>query len=223
MNWVAVSWSSGKDSAWLLQVLRQTPDVNLVSLVTTFDEATRRVGMHSTREELVQSQAHAAGLPLWSLPIPWPCPNVEYERRMRSLLQRCAEAGVTQLAFGDLYLEEIRDYRIRLLDGSGIEPVFPIWCGRTGTAALAREMIASGLQATLTCLDLRRLDRSFLGASFDEELLSRLPPDVDPCGENGEFHTYCHTSNVFSHPISIQIGPITERDGFAHCDILAAT
>lgn len=214
-----LSWSSGKDSAWALHVLRQRGDLEVIGLVTTLNEAFNRVAMHGVRGELVQAQADAAGLPLWKVPLPWPCSNDEYETRMRRVIKQAQAAGVTTFAFGDLYLEEIRAYRIRQLAGTGIEPLFPIWGTASDTPALARTMIAAGLRATLTCIDPRQLPPTFAGREFDSQLLTDLPPGVDPCGENGEFHTFCHSSPVFSHPIAVRVGEVIERDGFCFADV----
>ncbi len=215
-----LSWSSGKDSAWALHLLRQRPDVQLVGLVTTLNEAFDRVAMHAVRRELVEAQALAAGLSLWTVPLPWPCSNEVYEQRMGALIERARGRGVTHMAFGDLYLEDIRAYRVRQLAGTGIEPLFPIWTPAERTAELARDMLAAGLRATLTCVDPRRLDASFAGRAFDERLLADLPAGVDPCGENGEFHTFCHTGPMFERAIAVRPGERVERDGFCFADLL---
>jgi uncharacterized protein (TIGR00290 family) len=215
-----LSWSSGKDSAWALHVLRQRPDVRLVGLVTTINEAFDRVAMHAVRRELVEAQADAAGLPLWVVGLPWPCANAVYEERMAGLIARARGAGVTHMAFGDLFLEDIRAYRVRMLAGMGIEPLFPIWTALTETRELAAAMLAAGLRATLTCVDPRRLDPSFAGREFDESLLTDLPTGVDPCGENGEFHTFCHAGPMFARAIAVRGGECVERDGFWFADLL---
>lgn len=217
---VLLSWSSGKDSAWTLHVLRQQPDVELVGLLTTFNEAVDRVAMHAVRRELAERQAAATGLPLWSVPLPSPCSNEEYEARMRALITRAEAAGVTQVAFGDLYLEDVRAYRVRMMAGTGIEPVFPIWCAPDQTPALARRMIDAGLRAMLTCVDPRQLDPRFVGRSFDAELLAELPAGVDPCGERGEFHSFCHAGPMFEAPIPVRLGETVTRDGFCFADLL---
>lgn len=215
-----LSWSSGKDSAWALHTLRQQNDIEVVGLVTTFNEAFGRVAMHGVRLELVQMQAEAVGLPLWRVPLPWPCSNDEYEVRMRDVFARAKEEGVTVFAFGDLFLEDIRDYRIRQLAGTGIEPLFPIWGSRDDTLALARAMIAGGLRATLTCVDPRQLSPTFAGREFDLGLLGDLPVGVDPGGENGEFHTFCHAGPMFARPIPVHVGEGIERDGFWFADLI---
>lgn len=217
---VLLSWSSGKDSAWALHVLRQSGDVEVVGLVTTFNEAFGRVAMHAVRHELVQAQADAAGLPLWPVPLPWPCSNFEYENRMRVLLERARTAGVTAIAFGDLFLADIRAYRERQMAGTGIKPLFPIWATPHDTSRLAREMIAEGLRATLTCVDPRHLPRAFAGRNFDAQLLADLPPGVDPCGERGEFHTFCHAGPMFARPIPVRTGEVVEREGFVFADLV---
>lgn len=215
---VLLSWSSGKDSAWALHLLRQRQDVEVVALATSFNEEFGRVAMHAVRQELVLAQAERAGLPLWEVPLPWPCSNAEYEARMAVLWQRARDEQIDQVAFGDLFLEEIRAYRIQQLAPTGLEPIFPVWL--IPTAELADQMISAGVKATLTCVDPRRLDRSFAGREFGRELLAELPAAVDPCGENGEFHTFCYDSPVFSRPIAVQLGETVERDGFVFADLL---
>jgi uncharacterized protein (TIGR00290 family) len=215
-----LSWSSGKDSAWALHVLRRQSEFDIVGLVTTFNEAFDRVAMHAVRRELVEAQAAAAGVPLWPVPLPWPCTNDEYESRMLALVKRALSVGVSHTAFGDLFLEDIRAYRERLLAGTGISPVFPLWCTPRETAALAREMIAAGIGAILTCVDPKKLDPSFAGRQFEPGLLSDLPPGVDPCGELGEFHTFCHRGPMFTAPIPVRTGPVVEREGFCFADVV---
>jgi uncharacterized protein (TIGR00290 family) len=215
-----LSWSSGKDSAWALHVLRSRPDYDLVGLVTTVNENFSRVAMHGVREALLEAQAEAAGLPLWRVPLPHPCPNSAYEARMRGLITRAREAGVTHMAFGDLFLEDIRAYRERQLGGTGIAPVFPLW--GIDTSKLAREMVTAGLRARLSCVDPRCLARDFAGRTFDETLLDDLPEGVDPCGERGEFHSFCYAGPMFREPIAVETGEIVERDGFVFADLLPA-
>ena len=213
-----LSWSSGKDSAWSLAVLRARGDVEVVGLVTTLNEAFDRVAMHGVRAELLRAQADAAGLPLWSVPIPWPCSNEQYEALMSAVVARARDAGVTVMAFGDLFLEDIRLYREKQLAGTGLEPVFPLW--RVPTDVLAREMIAGGLRARLTCVDPRHLAPDFAGRDFDEALLAELPAAVDPCGENGEFHSFAYAGPMFQHPIAVRTGEVVTRDGFVFADLL---
>jgi uncharacterized protein (TIGR00290 family) len=213
-----LSWSSGKDSAWALWLLRQSAEVEVVGLLTTFNEAFDRVAMHAVRRELVNAQASAAGLPLWNVPLPWPCSNADYERIMTDLCGRAVEAGIQAIAFGDLFLEDVRAYRIRQLAGTGLEPLFPLW--QLPTDRLALDMIAGGLKAVLTCVDPRVLPATFAGRDFDRQLLSDLPPGVDPCGERGEFHTFVYDAPVFERPVAIERGEVVERDGFVFADLL---
>lgn len=215
-----LSWSSGKDSAWSLHILRGQHQYEIAGLVTTVNESFGRVAMHGVREELLGQQAAAAGLPLWRVPLPHPCPNTEYESRMRAIIERAVVAGVTHMAFGDLFLEDIRAYREGQLAGTGIAPVFPLWA--TDTKALARDMLRAGLRATLSCVDPRHLPHAFAGREFDASMLDELPPGVDPCGENGEFHTFCHAGPMFARPIGIRAGDVVERDGFVFADLVPA-
>ena len=219
MKRVLLSWSSGKDSAWALHVLRQLPDVEIVGLVTTFNRAADRVAMHAVRRELVEAQAARARLPLHPVWLPWPCSNDDYERNMHELLHEAQLDGVTHMAFGDLFLEDIRHYRVRLLAGTGIEPLFPLWCTPSDTPALARRMLDPGLRAVLTCIDPKQCDQRFIGRSFDATLLAELPATVDPCGERGEFHTFCIDGPMFDTPIAVEVGAILCRDGFCFIDL----
>ncbi len=214
-----LSWSSGKDSAWSLHVLRQQAAVDVVALLTTVNEVHDRVAMHAVRAELLRSQAEAAGLPLWTVPIPSPCSNAEYEAAMGAALVRARDAGIAVAAFGDLFLEDIRRYREEKLSGTGMRPVFPIW--GIPTNDLAREMIAGGLRARLTCVDPKQLAPAFAGREFDSALLDELPPSVDPCGERGEFHTFAYGGPMFQRTIALRAGEIVERDGFVFADLLA--
>jgi diphthamide synthase (EF-2-diphthine--ammonia ligase) len=202
-------------------VLRQAPNVDVVGLVTTLNERFDRVAMHATRRELVEAQARRTELPLTPVWLPWPCPNDAYEQAMRSMLAEARARGITHMAFGDLYLEDIRSYRIALLDGSGIEPLFPLWRAPHETPALAREMIDSGLRAVLTCVDPRQCDPRFVGRTYDYELLRELPETVDPCGERGEFHTFCTHAPVLAAPLDVRVGEIVERDGFWFADVIS--
>ena len=215
---ILLSWSSGKDSAWALHVLRRTPGNRVGALLTTFNEAVDRVAMHAVRRELVEAQAAAAGLPLWRVPIPSPCPNEIYEERMREATARAAAAGFTEVAFGDLFLEDVRRYREDRLAGTGLTPIFPLWGQPTDT--LAREMIDGGLDAILTCVNPAVLDARFVGRRYDAALLGDLPARVDPCGEHGEFHTFCCAGPMFSAPIPAETGIIVERDGYAFADVV---
>ena len=215
---VLVSWSSGKDSAWMVHVLRQQPDIELVGILTTVNEKYSRVAMHAVRETLLEAQADALGLPLWKVPIPSPCPNEVYERAMAAAVSRAVADSITHMAFGDLFLEDIRRYREEKLAGTGLTPVFPLF--GADTAQLAREMIAGGLKARLTCVNPKVLDARFAGRDFDEALLNELPASVDPCGERGEFHSFAYAGPMFSRPISIVSGEVVERDGFVFADVL---
>ncbi len=217
---VLLSWSSGKDSAWTLQVLRQTPDVDVVGLLTTVNTTHERVAMHATRRAILEAQARAAGLPLHVIPLPWPCSNERYEIEMRAAIAAARKRGVTHLAFGDLFLEDIRAYRCKQLAGSGIEPLFPIW--REPTEILARRMIEGGIEAFLTCVDPKKLAPSFAGRRFDEAFLEELPAEVDPCGENGEFHTCVLAGPMFREAVTASVGEVVERDGFFFADLLPA-
>jgi len=215
---VLLSWSSGKDSAWALHVLRNDPQVEVVGLLSTVNTAYGRVAMHSTRLELLRAQAQAVGLPLHIVPLPWPCSNEVYEAAMRKAIEDALEHGVTHIAFGDLFLEDVRAYRVKQLEGSGLEPLFPIWHEPTGP--LARRMIDAGLQAVITCIDPKKLPRSFAGRRFDHALLDELPQGVDPCGENGEFHTCVLAGPMFREPLHAAVGETVERDGFVFVDLL---
>jgi uncharacterized protein (TIGR00290 family) len=213
-----LAWSSGKDSAWALHEARRAGALEVVGLLTTVTTTFGRVSMHAVREELLDRQAEAAGLPCTKVRIPWPCPNETYEAEMSVALAAAQAEGVTRMIFGDLFLEDVRAYREQKLAGTGIEPVFPLW-GRD-TRALAREMLDGGLRAILTCVDPRALDRRFAGRSFDAALLAELPASVDPCGERGEFHTYAWDGPMFAAPIAVTPGEVVEREGFVFADLL---
>jgi uncharacterized protein (TIGR00290 family) len=218
MKRVALSWSSGKDSTWALHVLRQSSDLEVVALITTFNCTFDRVAMHAVRRRLVTEQAERVRLPLWPIDLPWPCSNADYETIMTGVWRQALEHNVDAVAFGDLFLEDIRAYREKQLQGTGLEPLFPIW--RIPTAELARDMIRGGIKAKLTCVDPRKLDPSYAGRDFDAAMLEQLPPSIDPCGENGEFHTFAFDGPVFSSPIEITTGEVVERDGFVFADLL---
>jgi len=214
---VAVSWSSGKDSAWSLHLLRQNPGVEVVALFTTLNQQFDRVAMHAVRRELLEQQAKSLGLPLWTVPLPWPCSNEEYEARMRDLCARAIAEHVAAMAFGDLFLADIRAYREKQLAGTGLQPLFPVW--QIPTAELGRTMIASGLRAKITCVDPKVLPAEFAGRDFDSQFLADLPPNIDPCGENGEFHSFVYDGPGFREPVDVSVGEIVERDGFVFADL----
>ncbi|MBO0742913.1 MAG: hypothetical protein J2P51_15995, partial [Hyphomicrobiaceae bacterium] len=215
-----LSWSTGKDSAWTLNVLRQQGDVEVVGLVTTINAAFGRVAMHGVRRALAEAQAQAVGLPLHWLEIPHPCPNDAYEQIMGAFVKQQAAAGVTAMAFGDLFLEDIRRYRETRLARTGLTPLFPLWGIETGK--LARQMIAGGLEAYVTCVDPQKLPARLAGRRFDAALLAELPAGVDPCAENGEFHTFACAGPMFRTPISVAIGNVVRRDGLVFCDLVPA-
>ena len=214
-----IAWSSGKDSAWALHEMRRAGDCEIVGALTTVTDTFDRVSMHGVRVDLLMAQLDAARLPATIVRIPYPCPNEVYEARMAAALQDAKRTGVTHVVFGDLFLEDVRAYREQKLAGTGIAPLFPLW-GRP-TAALAREMIAAGLEAHLVCVDLKRLPRAFAGRRFDRALLDELPREADPCGENGEFHSFVAAGPMFSRAIPMMAGETVERDGFAYADLQA--
>lgn len=215
-----LSWSSGKDCAYALLETRRLGLANVVALLTSTNEAFDRVAMHGTRTALLRAQAAATGLPLIEVPLPWPCSNEDYEARMTAAMDQVAALGARHMIFGDLYLEDVRAYREARLAPLGVEAIFPLW-GRP-TAPLAREMIASGIQARLVTVDPRKVPASFAGRAFDATLLADLPPDVDPCGENGEFHTAVIAGPMFSAPITVAPGEVVTRDGFVYADLIPA-
>jgi len=214
---VAVSWSSGKDSAWSLHLLKQDPSLEVVALFTTLNEQFDRVAMHAVRRELLELQAESLGLPLWTIPLPWPCSNDQYEAKMTTFCALAVAKGVQAMAFGDLFLADIRAYREKQLAGTGIQPLFPVW--QIPTAELARTMIAAGLRAKITCVDPKVLPKEFAGRDFDSQFLADLPPQIDPCGENGEFHSFVYDGPGFRQPINVSVGEIVERDGFVFADL----
>jgi uncharacterized protein (TIGR00290 family) len=213
-----LAWSSGKDSAWALHVLRQQGEVEVVGLLTTINQAFDRVAMHAVRAELLRAQAGAAALPLTTVALPWPCSNAEYEAAMGEALAAARRDGVDAVAFGDLFLEDVRRYREERMAGTGMRPLFPLW--GEPTDALARRMIAGGLRARLTCVDPRALAPAFAGREFDAALLAELPPSVDPCGERGEFHSFAYAGPMFARPVAVRGGEVVERDGFVFADLL---
>ena len=215
---ILVSWSTGKDSAWMLHRLRQQYPGAVAGLLTTLNEAFDRVAMHAVRRRLLQAQADAAGVPLYPVDIPWPCSNAQYEQRMGDAVNQVIAEGFTHVAFGDLYLDDVRRYREERLAGTGLTPLFPLW-KTTSTAALAKEMVDGGLRAYVTCVDPRKLDRSFAGRAFDASLVGDLPSEVDPCGENGEFHSFAYGGPMFAQPLDVRVGEVVDRDGFVFADL----
>ena len=220
MKRVLLSWSSGKDSAWCLHVLRQQGEYEVVGLLTTFNEEANRVAMHAVRRELVERQAEATGLSLWTVPLPWPCSNEKYESLMSGTCAKALGEGIAGIAFGDLFLEDVREYRVKKMKDAGLEPIFPVWGLPTRT--LAEQMIASGLRAKLTCVDTEKLPRSFVGRDFDQELLADLPVGVDPCGERGEFHSFVYAGPMFEAVIPVSVGKRIVQDRFVFADLEAA-
>ncbi|MGH9346772.1 MAG: ATP-binding protein [Vicinamibacterales bacterium] len=214
---ILLSWSSGKDSAWTLHVLRRTHPGCVGALLTTVNSAVDRVAMHGVRRELVEAQAAAAGLPIRLVPIPHPCPNEVYEERMREACALAVGEGFTHVAFGDLFLEDVRRYREERLAGTGLTPLFPLW--GLPTPALAREMIAAGVRSRISVVDTRKLDAAFAGRELDATLLDDLPPGIDPCGENGEFHTFVSAGPMFAAPLAVELGETVARDPFVFIDI----
>ena len=215
---ILLSWSSGKDSAWGLHVLRQRGDVEVVGLLTTVNSHFQRVAMHGTRYELLKAQAAAARLPLLEVPLPWPCSNDEYERSMAAACVAAVQQGISGIAFGDLFLEDVRRYREERLRGTGLDPLFPLW-GRN-TRELLSEMLDGGLRARIVCVDPSKLPSEFAGRDLDHEILSRMPSGTDPCAENGEFHTFAYAGPMFHEPIPIKSGEIVTRDEFVFADVL---
>lgn len=216
---VLLSWSSGKDSAWSLYRLRQDPSVEVVGLLTTYNQAFDRVAMHAVRLELLEAQARSVDVPLMAVPLPWPCSNEQYEQVMAEALAVArGRFAPTHVAFGDLFLEDIRRYREERMAGTGLGCLFPLW--GMPTTDLAAEMVASGLRATVTCVDPRRMDKGFCGRTYDRELLAQLPEGVDRCAENGEFHTFAWDGPMFRSPVRHVVGETVERDGFVFTDLL---
>src|SRR5882724_3801290 len=213
-----ISWSSGKDSAFALHEVRRAGAFDVVGALTTVTETFGRVSIHGVRQEILQAQCEAAGLPQRIVPIPYPCPNEIYEARMGKAVAQAAQDGITHMIFGDLFLRDIRAYREQKLAGSGITPVFPLW--QRPTPDLAQAMIASGMEAYLATVDLKKLPAEFAGRKFDASLLADLPAGVDPCGENGEFHTCVVAGPMFSKGLPVTAGECVERDGYAYCDLV---
>ncbi len=212
-----LSWSSGKDSAWTLHALRRD-GVHVAALLTSLNEMAGRVSMHGVREDILRAQADATGLPLIIIPLPWPCTNEIYEARLGAAVKAAVAEGFTHVAFGDLFLDDVRKYREDRLAGTGLTPIFPLW--GIPTARLARDMIAGGIQARISTLDPRVMPRNLIGAAFDEALLAALPASVDPCAERGEFHTCVTAGPMFSKPLDVTCGEVVEREGFVYGDLM---
>ncbi len=213
-----ISWSSGKDSAWALHLLKQEKDIELVGLVTTVNQTYKRVTMHAVRLELLKEQAKAVGLPLDVLSIPHPCSSDEYQEVMQAYINRLETEHIDCMAFGDIHLQDIREYREQNLKRTSIKPLFPLW--GMSTRQLANEMVSNGLRAFVTCVDPKFLLPSFAGREFDRSFLSDLAEDIDPCGENGEFHTFVTDGPLFHHSLNVRVGDVVERDGFVFADVL---
>jgi uncharacterized protein (TIGR00290 family) len=217
---VLVSWSSGKDSAWMLHRLRQDSAIEIAGLLTTMNEAFDRVAMHAVRRSLVEAQSRAAGIPLRTISLPWPCSNEDYESRMQTAVAQAVEEGFTHVAFGDLFLEDVRRYREDRLVATGLAPLFPLW--GIPTAQLADEMIDGGLRAILTCVNPKHLDRSFAGREFNRALLRDFPTGIDPCGERGEFHSFAYAGPMYAESVAVTPGDVVDRDGFVFADVSSA-
>lgn len=220
MKRTLLSWSSGKDSAWSLHLLRQQKEHEVVGLLTTFNRQANRVAMHGVRRDLAEAQAKALEIPLWAVDLPSPCSNADYECIMKGVCENAIRAGIECFAFGDLFLTDIRAYREKQLEGSGLAPVFPVW--GIPTSELAHRMITSGLKAKITCIDSKHLSPEFAGREFDEKLLCDLPGKVDPCGENGEFHSFVYAGPMFREELPVEVGEIVHRDRFVFADVTLA-
>lgn len=217
MKKILVSWSSGKDSAWALHVLQRSSKFEIAGLLTTVNTAFDRVAMHGTRREVLEAQAEAAGLPLWTVPLPWPCPNAAYEAAMSKACERAVAEGIEAIAFGDLFLEDVRRYREERLAGTGLTPLFPLW--GLDTKELVRTMLCAGVKARIVCVDPRKLPKEFAGCDLDASLIEKFSPEIDRCAENGEFHTCVYAGPMFSKPIAVEGGEVVERDGFVFADV----
>jgi uncharacterized protein (TIGR00290 family) len=221
MKRILLSWSSGKDSAWTLHVLRQQGHYEIAGLLTTFNEAAGRVAMHAVRRELVERQAAEAGLRLWQVDLPWPCSNEQYQNLMAETCAKALAEGIEGIAFGDLFLEDVRAYREKQLKDTGLEPIFPLW-GQP-TRQLANEMIAAGMRAKLTCVDTQQLDARFLGREFDDKFLTDLPGGADPCGEKGEFHSFVYAGPMLHQEIPVALGETVVRNQFVFANLMPAS
>ncbi len=218
MRRVWLWWSSGKDSAWALQLLRQDPDVSVERLITTVTPTFGRVAIHGTRISVLEAQASAVGVPLQLIELPYPCSNAEYESALEPVLEEAAATDLDSMAFGDLFLEDVREHRERLLSRSGVDSLFPLW--GLDTTKLSRQVIESGVEAYVVCLDPKYVDREHAGARFDQAFLGKLPESVDPCGERGEFHTCATSGPMFQRGLDVSVGEVVEREGFVYADLL---
>lgn len=215
-----IAWSSGKDCAWALHEARQAGNIEIVGALTTVTDPFARVSMHGVREDLLMAQLDAADLPATLVRIPFPCPNDVYEREMRAVLDAAQATGISHVVFGDLFLEDVRAYREARLAEVGMTAIFPLW--QRPTAAIARDIIASGTEAYLATVDLKVLPSDLAGRRFDRDLLASLPTDADPCGENGEFHTFVAAGPMLSRKIAVTVGETVTHDGFAYADLMLA-
>lgn len=218
MKKILMSWSSGKDSAWALKLLLEDPEYDVVGLFTTVNKKFDRVAMHAVRLDLLKKQAECIGLPLEVLEIPYPCSNEDYETVMKAFVERTKEQEIEYFAFGDLYLEDVRDYRLEKLNGTGIKAVFPAW--GLDTKKLSREMVDSGIKTYLTCIDPNKLDPCWAGKLYNHEFLDSLSDETDPCGENGEFHSFVINAPFFKESLEVKVGKVVEREGFVFADIV---
>ena len=215
---ILLSWSSGKDSAWALHLLNKSHPGCVAGLLTSVNESVDRVAMHGVSRDVLEAQASATGLPLRAVGIPHPCSNEVYETRMGEAVATAVEDSFTHVAFGDLFLEDVRRYREDRLEGSGLLPLFPVW--GIPTPALAEQMLDGGLRATLACVDTRVLDSSLVGRDWNRDLLAELPASVDPCGENGEFHTCVFAGPMFTRPLTLEVGERVTREPFTWADLV---
>jgi uncharacterized protein (TIGR00290 family) len=213
-----ISWSTGKDSAWALHVLRQNSEIEIVGLFCTVNKVFDRVAVHGVRIDLLRQQAQSINLPLHIVYIPYPCSNEEYENAMKAFISKTEEMGIEYFAFGDLFLENVRSYREKLLHGTGIKPLFPIW--GTSTDSLSRQMISSGLKAVITCVGQKHLTSEFVGREYNESFINEIPKHIDPCGENGEFHSFAYDGPTFRYPIEIALGEIVFKEDACFIDLL---
>jgi uncharacterized protein (TIGR00290 family) len=213
-----LSWSSGKDSAWALHLVQQDPRIELLGLFTVMNQKYSRVSMHATRSEMLHCQAEAVGLPIETISLPDPCTNEQYDAIMRHFVTESVNKGIECMAFGDLFLEDVRKYRENQLKGRGIDPLFPLW--GIPTSDLAEQMLSAGLEAYVSSVDLKKLPSRFAGQKWSRNLIAEFPKDCDPCGENGEIHTIAVGGPMFQKTVLVRVGDIVNRNGFAYADII---